>query len=114
MDTDKYKIKFTAHARDDLDGIFDYISRELYAPQAAGRIMKMIDHSISELALQPFIAPLINDEFLAKKGLRKLVAEDYIVLYKVQANAKNVVIYRIVNGRRNYRSLLTQKSGQAK
>ena len=105
MATDIYSIKFTAHAREDLDRIFSYIASELYAPQAATRIMKMIDQSISNLSTQPFIAPLINDEFLSKKGLRKLVAEDYIILYKVQTTVNNVLIYRIVNGRTNYISL---------
>lgn len=42
MATDIYSIKFTAHARKDLDRIFSYIASELYAPQAATRIMKMI------------------------------------------------------------------------
>ena len=105
MATDLSSIKFTAHARKDLDRIFSYIASELYAPQAATRIMKMIDQSISNLSTQPFIAPLINDEFLSKKGLRKLVAEDYIILYKVQTTVNNVLIYRIVNGRTNYISL---------
>lgn len=105
MATDIYSIKFTAHARKDLDRIFSYIASELYAPQAATRIMKMIDQSISNLSTQPFIAPLINDEFLSKKGLRKLVEEDYIILYKVQTTVNNVLIYRIVNGRTNYISL---------
>lgn len=105
MATDIYSIKFTVHARKDLDRIFSYIASELYAPQAANRIMKMIDQSISNLSTQPFIAPLINDEFLSKKGLRKLVAEDYIILYKVQTTVNNVLIYRIVNGRTNYISL---------
>ena len=105
MATDIYSIKFAAHARKDLDRIFSYIASELYAPQAATRIMKMIDQSISNLSTQPFIAPLINDEFLSKKGLRKLVAEDYIILYKVQTTVNNVLIYRIVNGRTNYISL---------
>ena len=105
MATDIYSIKFTAHARKDLDRIFSYIASELYAPQAATRIMKMIDQSISNLSTQPFIAPLITDEFLSKKGLRKLVAEDYIILYKVQTTVNNVLIYRIVNGRTNYISL---------
>ena len=110
MATDKYTIKFTAHAKSDLDRIFGYISNELYAPQAAMRIMKMIDKSISELSSQPFIAPLIGDGFLAAKGLRKLVTGDYIVLYKVQTTVNNVLIYRIVNGRTNYTSLFSQKN----
>ena len=111
MATEKYTIKFTAHARKDLDSIFGYISKELYAPQAVGRIMKMIHKSRSDLSGQPFIAPVINDELLARKGLRKLVVEDYIILYKVQNTAGNVLIYRIVNGRTNYMSFFTSKNG---
>ena len=80
MATDIYSIKFTAHARKDLDRIFSYIASELYAPQAATRIMKMIDQSISNLSTQPFIAPLINDEFLSKKGLRKFIVDCSFVI----------------------------------
>ena len=106
MDTDNYTIKFTAHAYKDLENIFEYISKNLYAPQAANRIMNMLDDSINSLSAQPFIAPFISDDFLAAKGLRKLVAEDYIVIYKVIKEACEIIIYRIVNGRTDYINLL--------
>ncbi|MFT3952025.1 MAG: type II toxin-antitoxin system RelE/ParE family toxin [Oscillospiraceae bacterium] len=102
----KLSIKFTAHAHDDLRRIYRYIFENLLAPQAAKRIMKMIEDSISHLADYPYSAPPIDDEFLAKKGYRKLVAEDYIVIYKIHKSADKVVIHRVFNGKTDYRSAL--------
>lgn len=104
----KYTIRFTTHARDDMFRIFSYISNNLYAPQAAKRIMKKIDDSINNLSDYPFSSPLIDDEFLARKGLRRLVVEDYVVIYKIQEKAFDVIIYRVFNGRTNYINMLNQ------
>lgn len=49
MSTDN-KILFTLKAQEDLNGIFDYIYNNLYSPQAARRIMRLIDDSINRLA----------------------------------------------------------------
>lgn len=49
------KILFTVKAQEDLSGIFDYIYNNLYSPQAAGRIMRLIDDSINRLADYPLV-----------------------------------------------------------
>jgi len=100
------KILFTVKAQEDLSGIFDYIYNNLYSPQAAGRIMRLIDDSINRLADYPLSCPLIDDFCLAQKGYRKLVADRYIVIYKFLENKSTVIIHRVINGKVDYMSLL--------
>ncbi len=100
-----YNLKFTAHAYRDIQSIYEYISKNLYAPMSANRIMKMIQDSIENLKSFPYSAPAVKDDFLSRKGFRKLITEDYIVLYKVDENNKSVIIHRIVNGKTDYKNL---------
>lgn len=102
----KYDIKFTPHSRDDLDSIFHYISNTLYAPQSAKNLMQKIEKSILNLSDYPFMSPLIDDKLLSRKGLRKLVIDDYIVIYKVLKNSCVVIIYRVLNGKIDYINLM--------
>lgn len=101
-----YKLKFTAHAKRDLEKIFEYISYSLYSPSAAANIMREIDESITALKTFPNSAPLCDDEYLMKKGFRKLAVRNYIVLYKFDDANSTVFIHRVVNGRINYKNLL--------
>ncbi|MDO4944305.1 MAG: type II toxin-antitoxin system RelE/ParE family toxin [Ruminococcus sp.] len=106
MSTDN-KILFTLKAQEDLNGIFDYIYNNLYSPQAARRIMRLIDDSINRLADFPMSCPLIDDFCLAQKGYRKLVADKYIVIYKFREEKSEVIIHRIINGKVDYLPLLS-------
>lgn len=102
----KYSIKFTPHSRNDLDNIFDYISNTLYAPESAKNLMQKIEKSILNLSDYPLMSPLIDDKLLARKGLRKLVIDDYIVIYKALKNSCEVIIYRVLNGKIDYINLM--------
>lgn len=102
-----YKLKFTAHAKHDLEKIFEYISYSLHSPTAAADIMREIDESITVLKTFPNSSPLCNDEYLLKKGFRKLAVKNYIVLYKSDNVNSTVIIHRVVNGRINYKNSLS-------
>lgn len=101
----KYKIQFTAKAHADLRRLFNYISKELYAPIAAKRVMSAIEDGIRNLADFPLSSPMIDDSFLAKKGYRKLVVESYIVIYKVSESKSTVIIHRIINAKLDYKNI---------
>lgn len=54
MPKNKYGLKFSLMARDDLDQIFSYISGELCAEQAANNLMERIETRIMRLKDYPF------------------------------------------------------------
>ena len=52
------------------------------------------------------MSELLKDEILRKKGYRKIVIDNYIVIYKVNKDEKSVIIVRIIYNRRQYQDLI--------
>ena len=102
-----YALRFTRHAAQDLDATFTYITCELGAEPAAKALMWEIEHAISNLREFPYSAPQARDDLLARKGYRTLtVRKQYVVVYRVEDAARQVVVQRIFYGRREYGKLL--------
>ena len=106
MENENFQIRFTPLAYEDLDEIDTYISVTLVNPQAAERLLEEMENSISQLVQFPYIGSEVDDPYLARKGYRKLVVENYLVFYLVDSDQKQVVIMRVLYGAREYRSLL--------
>lgn len=102
----RYIIKFTATALEDLDLIYKYISEELLSPRTAVLLDKEIMSQISKLALFPKRCSYVEEPCLRKKSLRKLIFKNFIILYKVDNNNKLVIIYTIKSCRENYIDLI--------
>ena len=47
---------------------------------------------------------IIDEDFIKKLEIRKLIVDNYIVFYRIQSN--NIQIARIIYGRRNWINLL--------
>lgn len=101
-----YQIKFTPIASEDLAGIYHYISKELHAEGAAVNLMEKIEEGVMRLKDYPFSCNYVDDEFLKKKGYRKLIINNYIVFYLVDEDKEQVNIMRILYGRQEYQTLL--------
>jgi len=106
MLNNRYNIKFTSKARDDLDEIYSYISGELFAEDTANNLLERIESSIMRLRDFPFSCNFVADEFLKSKGYRKLIVDSYIAFYLVNEAEKQVVIMRILYGRQKYQDIL--------
>ncbi len=52
------------------------------------------------------MSELLKDEILRKKGYRKIVIDNYIVIYKVNKDERLVIIVRIIYNRRQYQDLI--------
>jgi len=101
-----FEIKITDEARHDLEKIYDYISLELKNDIAAKKLIRKIRDSIIRLREFPYMSELLKDEILRKKGYRKIVIDNYIVIYKVNKDEKSVIIVRIIYNRRQYQDLI--------
>ncbi|MGM8215986.1 type II toxin-antitoxin system RelE/ParE family toxin [Bacillaceae bacterium W0354] len=106
MAESKYSIHFTPIAMKDLDEVYCYISEELFADNAAADLLKRIEDHIMTLSLFPYSGSHLTDEYLRSKGYRKIVVDSYIVFYIVNERTKQVVIMRILYGKRLYEGLL--------
>lgn len=106
MEQSKFSIKVSPIASEDLDSIYTYIANELFNENAANNVLSQIESSILRLKHFPFSGPVVNDEILKLKGYRKLVIDHYIVFYLVYELEKQVVIMRVLYGRRDFYDIL--------
>ena len=57
---DEYRVKMTAHARQDLDGIYDYIAVSHRAPDTALSLVERIEKAINSLYHMPYRCPKLR------------------------------------------------------
>lgn len=65
-----------------------------------------IENAISRLEEFPMSGNEPKYSILRKQGYKALIVERHLVFYKVKESEKIVIIYAIVNGRREYRNLI--------
>jgi plasmid stabilization system protein ParE len=98
----KRAVRLLRRARQDLEEIDAYISRE--APLRVERFMVTLLDAIESLATMPDRGASPRDEVLRGRGYRVLLHEPYPVFYKVLR--RQVRVYRVLHGRRAYRELV--------
>lgn len=103
---DKYHLKVTPAAAEDLDGIYGYISVQLDNPDSAEKLMDRIEQEIRRLTDFPFSCEYSRDETLRRKGYRKLVVQNHVLLYSVDEAVHQVVVLRVFYGKRDYPNYL--------
>lgn len=106
MEDKEYRLNFTTKAEEDLVEIYDYISNNLFASEAAGNLMDKFENKIMRLRAFTYSCSLVLDETLKQRGYRKLIIENYIVFYLVKEQTEQVIIMRILYGASNYKSIL--------
>ncbi|HBC83925.1 MAG TPA: type II toxin-antitoxin system mRNA interferase toxin, RelE/StbE family [Clostridiales bacterium] len=101
MDINSYEVVLTDTAKEELEEIYEYISENLSEISAANRLMDKIEKSLFRLEQNPYacVEVYIRPH---KDKYRKLVIDNYIVLYEVDEKYKQVVVYRIVSRRMDY------------
>ena len=83
-----------------------YIARELNNPTAAERIAEHLTEAGKSLRDFPYAQPAYTPLRPLKHEYRKLLVENYMMLYWVSEAEKCVTIARVVYARRNYAELL--------
>lgn len=102
----KYKIIRTDKADEQLREIIFYIAEDSGSIDIALNYLDQIEKSINSLEEFPMSGSVPRYSILKKQGFRVLVVERHLAFYKIYEDKKEVVIYAIVDGRREYRNLL--------
>ncbi|MGP9811593.1 type II toxin-antitoxin system RelE/ParE family toxin [Rhodopseudomonas sp. NSM] len=89
------KVVVRQAARRDLDDILDWISKD--KPRAARAIVGRILLRVNRLAT-PGLASMGRPGFV--DGTRELLEPPYIIVYRVDASANEIVVLNIVHGAR--------------
>jgi addiction module RelE/StbE family toxin len=106
MSKNKYTLKLTTKAKNDLNRIYDYISKDLDAEIAAINLIEKIEMNLLRLEEFPFSCSSVGDEFLKKKGYRKMIVNNYIGFYLVDEEANEIVIMRFLYGKQKFEDIL--------
>ena len=101
----EYSVGFLPDAVNDISGIITaFVS--LGSKQGAIRIREKINKAARQIRQFPYSGCTVRDEKLAKSGFRMIVVENYLMFYKVFEDEKNILFYRVLNGKRNYPALM--------
>lgn len=101
-----YEILRTDQAEDQLRNLIFYIAEESGDISAALHYLEQIETAMNRLREYPLSGSLPRYKILKKQGYRVLIIERHLVFYKVFEADRSVIIYAIVDGRREYVNLL--------
>ena len=101
-----YNVEYLPLAVQDMVEIVVYITQELNNPAAAERIAEQLTKAGEILQDFPYAQPAYTPLRPLKHEYRKLLIENYMMLYWVSETEKRVTIARVVYARRNYAKLL--------
>lgn len=102
----KYKIVRTDKADEQLREIVFYIAEDSGSIDIALNYLDKIEAAINDLEDFPMSGSIPRYSILRKQGYRVLIVERHLIFYKVDDNKRTVIIYAIVDGRREYRNLI--------
>ena len=89
-------------AAKDLSEIFFYLKNELSYPGSAKLLLKKIRKETSKLKKLPFLFPLVKDEILAARKIRKISIDNILIFYIINESNKTVSVIRILHARRDW------------
>ncbi|MCM1387975.1 MAG: type II toxin-antitoxin system RelE/ParE family toxin [Bacillus sp. (in: Bacteria)] len=102
----KYSIIRTGKAEEQLRDIIFYIAEDSGSVDVALGYLDKLEKAIMELENFPYAGAKPRYSILQKQGYLVLIVEKHLVFYKVNEEKKMVIIYAVVDGRREYRNLI--------
>ena len=102
----KYKILRTDKAEEQLRNIIFYIADDSGDINIALRYLNKIETAINRLQEFPQSGSIPRYSILKKQGYRVVIVERHLVFFKINEVDKLVIIYAIVDGRREYHNLI--------
>lgn len=102
----KYNILRTDKAEEQLREIIFYVADDSGDVDIALGYLDKIETAINRLQEFPESGNIPRYSILKKQGYRIIIVERYLVFYKFNKEEKTVIIYAVVDGRREYRNLI--------
>lgn len=105
MEQSEYQIEFLSAAVHDMTEIISSFVM-LGSRNGAVRIKEKMNKAVKRIAVFPYSGVIVPEEKLEKSGYRMVIIEKYLMFYRVFEDEHKVVFYRVLNGARNYPTLL--------
>ena len=96
----KYEIKVTRQALEQMREIAHYISYDLMAPEAADNLLDDLKASILKLSVLPKKYPLIEEPWRSE-GVRKIVVKNFLVYYWIDEEYNKVQVTAVIYSKRD-------------
>ena len=97
---DIYEVKITTQAQEQMAEIVEYISTELFAPEAANNLLDRMEKSITALAEFPEKYQLIDEEPWRTEGIRKIIVNNFYVYYWINESEKKIQVIAVIYSKR--------------
>ena len=101
-----YNLVITNDANNELDKIVDYIAVNLQNTKAASDFLDQVDSSYDLLIDNPRIYQLCDYPAFKEKQYRKVVINNYIMIYKIDEATNTVNVMHFFYGTRDYYNLI--------
>ena len=98
---ESYKIIITPDAEADLIELRNYISDVLLARDTARGCIRAIGKEIASLSEMPARYRAVDDEPWHSLGIRKVIANNFYVYYRVDESAKRVSVLNVIYAKRD-------------
>lgn len=102
----EYLVHLTSQFSEEFDKIYYYIYSSFHSPLTANKFYSKIKDSILSLNFFPERYPRISVKNLNNHNLRKMIIENYIIVYEVQNTSNEVFILHIFHSKQNYLHLI--------
>lgn len=96
-----YKVSISHEAEEDLRGIYAYIAFNLLSLKNAQGQIHRLEKAIVSLDALPLRHRLVSFEPWKGRGLRFMLCDSFIIFYVVQEEKQEVLISRVLYGKRN-------------
>lgn len=103
-----YKLDYLPIARQDMIDIVRYISKELNNPVAADHLAVELVKAGDSILEFPYANPAYMPIRQLKHEYRKLLVQNYFILYWVDEVSKVVTVARVIYAKRDYEKLLEE------
>lgn len=97
-----YQVVITPKAYRDIDGIYAYIKNVFREPQTALRLIDEIETAVMSLETMPGRGVERKTGLYANKQYRQLFVKNYVIVYRVEEEAKRVVIVTVQYSGKNF------------
>lgn len=98
----EYEIVISETCLEEIEESCDYIEKVLKAEQASNRLREKIRETIRGLKDSPKIYAKIEKTDRAGRDYRRIVVDNYVIIYTVVEEDKTILISHMYYGGRNY------------
>ena len=98
----EYNIQLTDEFLNEINDICSYISNKLKAPDASNRLREKVMYNVLFLEKSPKMFAKIEKLDRVKREYRRIVVNNYVILYTIDDKNKKIYISHIYYGGRNY------------